>query len=129
MKPPKAILPRRAGSPGQAGQDKSQLGIVVKRICIFLFSMSLVVFFYWVVGNFRRFLDSTQLFLLSTLRWLSLGQILASAFGLGALLVGSARAGRPRTPLSILGYALLLGLAALALVLADGLGFLAGGLA
>ncbi len=45
------------------------------RAVVFLFSVSALLFFFYVLGNSQQFLDSTQLFLLALLRvtlWLEI---------------------------------------------------------
>jgi hypothetical protein len=110
----------------KTGGSKPILGMVAKRLSLFLFGMSLVTLFYWTTGNFRRFLDSTQSMLLSCLRWLSLGLLMSASLGLAArLLLGPAGKGRGR---ATLGYAALLAFAAVLLVLAETLAVLSTGL-
>ena len=62
---------------------KHILLIVVKRLAIFLFAVSSMAFLFWVIGNFRRFLDETELMLLSVLRFTSFLLLPVSVLGIG----------------------------------------------
>ncbi len=53
---------------------------------VFFFLLSVLLFFFYLLGNYQDFLDSTQLFLLSLLR-LTLGLELASGVYLAVFLV------------------------------------------
>jgi hypothetical protein len=57
----------------------------VGRAVVFLFVVSLLLCFFYVLGNYQDFLDSTQLFLLSLLR-VSLGLELACGIWYAAFL-------------------------------------------
>jgi hypothetical protein len=62
---------------------KSILLIVVKRLAILLFAVAFTALFFWAIGNFRRFLDETELMLLNALRFTSLLLLPVSALGIG----------------------------------------------
>ena len=52
-----------------------QLSSFMGRAVVFLFSLAVLLFFFYALGNAQDFLDSTQLFLLSSLRlalWLEI---------------------------------------------------------
>lgn len=99
-------LVRAAGAPGPAGAAASLPPVrVLKRLAAFCLALALIALFFWAAGNFRRFLDDTQLMLLSVLRWSSLGLGALSLVGAASSLAGGRRAsGRLR---AAAGWALL----------------------
>ena len=67
----------------------------VGRAVVFFFVISLLLCFFYVLGNYQDFLDSTQLFLLSLLR-VSLGlEIVCGIWCAGFLAFRTARERRP----------------------------------
>lgn len=69
-------------SEGQVA-NKHILLIIVKRFAILLFVISFMAFLFWAIGNFRRFLDETELMLLAVLRFTSFLLLPVSALGIG----------------------------------------------
>lgn len=103
-------------------EAKHFLSILVKRLCILLLIVSFASFFFWAIGNFSDFLDTTQLMLLRVQRYASLSLVLFSLVGILTVVLGIPfpelrRPRRGSTLAAILGYLVLviLGLA-LALV-------------
>lgn len=87
---------------------------VLKRLAAFLLALALIALFFWAAGNFRLFLDDTQLMLLSVLRWSSLGLGALSLLGAAASL---ARPGEAASRLRSAGGWLILFLSGTALAL------------
>lgn len=108
---------------------KSLVLIVAKRLAIFLFAVSFASLLFWAVGNFRRFLDETELMLLGVLKLSSASLLPLSALGIGltAVLKGGRR---PAQRLAALGgYLFLLLFSAACAFLSELLGLLARGIA
>jgi len=87
-----AAAPRGASVPASGGRNPSVAAEapyalrVLKRLAAFLLALALIALFFWAAGNFRLFLDDTQLMLLSVLRWSSLGLGVLSLVGAAASL-------------------------------------------
>jgi hypothetical protein len=48
-----------------ASKQSFWLGTLLNKIFVFLFVFQLIVFFYFIIGNFQNFVDSTQIILLT----------------------------------------------------------------
>ena len=108
--------------------DKPLILIFIKRATIFLYVISLVSLFYWIVGSESSFLDDTQSMLLGIMRISSLGIIVVSGIGfLFSFALAFARHCRLRI-IGILGYIFAAGSGAVALILAQTISILSQGL-
>jgi hypothetical protein len=113
---------------GETVAHKSILLIVVKRFAILLFAVAFSALFFWTIGNFRRFLDETELILLDILRWSSLLLLPVSALGVGVTFaIKSGRDAVHRLE-GFLGYLFLLLFACAGAFLSELLSLLASGL-
>jgi hypothetical protein len=113
--------------------SKHPLRIVIKRLCFLLLSLYLASLGLWIAGNQRSYLDSTQSFLLGVLRWDALILGFFSLAGLVTVLV--LPSGKPRGAsgklaglAGIIGYLLLLVLAAFGSLFGSALIVLSSGL-
>jgi hypothetical protein len=114
---PRTAAPREGtdtGRPASGGAEAPYALRILKRLAAFLLALALIALFFWAAGNFRRFLDDTQLMLLSVLRWSSLGLGSLSLVGAAA---GLARPGRLASRLRSAAGWLLLALSGTALAL------------
>jgi hypothetical protein len=66
----------------------------VGRLCVFLFSVVVLLSGLFLLGNFQEFLDSTQVFLLSLLRIATLTFIIVAVYHLLVLTVHLMRKGQ-----------------------------------
>ncbi len=102
--------------------------ILIKRASI-LFLMGLVLsLFFWIVGNYSYFLDSTQAMLLGALRISSLLLILDSILGEIACIAHAIGSRRPPAAGALIGYACAILLGSSGLLLSSGLILLSRGL-
>jgi hypothetical protein len=62
-------------------QRKFLLFYLVKRITIFLFSLTLLTCLFYVIGNIQGFLDSTQRMLLDLTRFFGLAALVSAFYG------------------------------------------------
>lgn len=107
---------------------KSILLIVVKRLALLLFAVAFTALFFWGIGNFRRFLDETELMLLGVLRCASFLLLPVSALGVGVTFaIKSGRDAVHRLE-GFLGYLLLLIFSCAGAFLSELLSLLASGL-
>jgi hypothetical protein len=103
--------------------------ILTKRVSVFFFSLCGIEILYWYAGSFQSFLDATQAMLMILLRWSARGLLLSAILG---LVFSAVLAIVRRYVLRIGGiavYVLLILFASGALMLADSLIVLHGGLA
>ena len=108
--------------------DKPLILILIKRATIFLYVISLVSLFYWVVGSESSFLDDTQSMLLGIMRISSLGIIVVSGIGfLFSCALAIVRHYRLKV-IGILGYLFAATSGAVALILAQTISILSQGL-
>jgi hypothetical protein len=107
---------------------KSILLIVVKRLAILLFAVALTALFFWGIGNFRRFLDETELMLLNVLRYTSFLLLPVSALGVGVTVAIASGRDFVHRLVGFLGYLFLLLFSCAGAFLSEFLSLLASGI-
>lgn len=83
---------------------KSMPRLFMKRMTILSLGFSVIILFFYVIGNFQEFLDDTQLLLLSLLSWTSLFSFFFSLIGLLVLSASRRTETKPRRTLGLIGY-------------------------
>ena len=83
---------------------KSMPRLFMKRMTILNLGFSVIILFFYIIGNFQEFLDGTQLLLLSLLSWTSLFSCFFSLIGLLVLAASRRTESRPRRAFGLIGY-------------------------
>lgn len=91
------------------GDDSGNTGkslprLFIKRITMLSAGFSVIVSFFYAIGNFQDFLDETQFLLLSLIAWSSLFSIGFSIIGMVVVTAGKRRETVMRRVWSYLGY-------------------------
>jgi magnesium-transporting ATPase (P-type) len=94
--------PTEARAPQSATKTLSRL--FMKRVTMLSVGFSVIVAFFYAIGNFQNFLDETQLLLLSILTWCSLISIGLSLIGMVVLSLSRFGESLPRRISSYCGY-------------------------
>jgi hypothetical protein len=97
-----AELTEKSGDTGI--MRKSMPRLFIKRMTILSLGFSIIILFFYVVGNFQNFLDKTQLLLLSLLSWTSLFSFFFSLIGIIVLSASRRTETKPRRVLGFSGY-------------------------
>ncbi len=87
-------------------RKKSLSRLFMKRITLLSLVFSLIVGYFYVIGNFQLFLDDSQRLLLSILTWVSIFSTGLSLIGLVVLSLSKRKESIPRKALGLSGYAL-----------------------
>lgn len=99
-----------AGTVEQAGTErairKSIPRLFMKRMTMLSLAFSLIILYFYVIGNFQDFLDGTQLSLLGLLSWTSLFSFFFALLGIPVLATSKRTESKARRALGLLGYSL-----------------------
>lgn len=109
-------------------REKALVFSLLKRVAQVFLVASLASLYFWVVGGFRGFLDETQESILVVLRYSSVCLMVASAVGVVGVVVRAFLERRAPRILAFLGYFLMIAYGLLAVVVAESLAVLGGGL-